>query len=152
MKFGAYTACLHDRTLPEALTVLADLGLTSAEVNSGGFLDHSRIPIDAILASQGAAQDYLGLYEGTGVELTALNCNGNPLHADAEVRRKHSDELERSVRAASRLGISSVITMSGLPAGQPSSTVLSDVLDYQWGVAVPYWKDQRLPYRYLYLR
>lgn len=152
MMFGAYTACLHDRTLPEALTVLADLRLTSAEVNSGGFLDHPHIPIDAILASQTAAQDYLGLYEGTGVELTALNCNGNPLHADPEVRRKHSDELERSIRAASRLGVTAVITMSGLPAGQagctvpswavnPWDSIWSDVLDYQWGVAVPYWKE-----------
>ena len=38
MKLGAYTACLHDRPLAEALTILAGLGLTSAEINSGGFL------------------------------------------------------------------------------------------------------------------
>ena len=38
MKLGAYTACLHDKTLEEALTILRDLGLTSAEINSGGFI------------------------------------------------------------------------------------------------------------------
>ena len=31
MKLGAYTACLHDRSLPESLKILAELGLTSAE-------------------------------------------------------------------------------------------------------------------------
>jgi predicted dehydrogenase len=36
MKLGAYTGCLHDLPLSEALRSLADLGLTSAEVNSGG--------------------------------------------------------------------------------------------------------------------
>jgi sugar phosphate isomerase/epimerase len=152
MKFGAYTACLHDKTLPEALKVLASMGLTSAEVNSGGFLDYPHIPMDSLLWSNGAVDDYLGLYEGTGVQLTALNCNGNPLHADAEVRAKHAEDIRRSIKVASKLGIGTVITMSGLPGGQanasvpswavnPWDSVWSDVLDYQWGVAVPFWKE-----------
>ena len=28
MKLGAYTACLHDRSLPETLKILGELGLT----------------------------------------------------------------------------------------------------------------------------
>ena len=32
MKLGAYTACLHDKSLPDALKILADLGLDSAEI------------------------------------------------------------------------------------------------------------------------
>ena len=38
MKFGVYNAILHDRSLPEALEVIAGLGLTGIELNSGGFL------------------------------------------------------------------------------------------------------------------
>ena len=34
LKLGAYTACLHDRTLTEALDVLRSNGLTSVEVNT----------------------------------------------------------------------------------------------------------------------
>ena len=41
MKLGAYTACLHDKPLEEALEILRDLGLNSAEINSGGFLAHA---------------------------------------------------------------------------------------------------------------
>ena len=152
MKFGAYTACLHDRTLPDALKVLADLGLESAEINSGGFLDYPHIPMDAILHSSGAAEDYLGLYEGTGITLTGLNCNGNPLHADPEVRAKHSEDLRRSIKVAGKIGVKRVVTMSGLPGGQATSTVPSwavnpwdsiwlDIQDYQWGLAVPFWKE-----------
>lgn len=38
MKLGAYTACLHDRPLADALDVLQSNGLTSVEVNTGGFI------------------------------------------------------------------------------------------------------------------
>ena len=41
MKLGAYTACLHDKPLPETLAILAGLGLDGAEINSGGFLPRS---------------------------------------------------------------------------------------------------------------
>jgi sugar phosphate isomerase/epimerase len=34
MKLGAYTACLHDKPVAEALRILRDLGLDSAEINS----------------------------------------------------------------------------------------------------------------------
>ena len=152
MKYGAYTACLHDKKLPDALKVLAGLGLTSAEVNSGGFLDYPHIPMDAILHSNGAAEEYLGLYDGTGVVLTGLNCNGNPLHADPEVRAKHSEDLRRSIKVAGKFGIKRVVTMSGLPGGHAGSAVNTwsvnpwdsiwlDVIDYQWSLAVPFWRE-----------
>jgi hypothetical protein len=38
LKLGAYTACLHDRPLAEAPEVRRGLGLTSAQVNTGGFI------------------------------------------------------------------------------------------------------------------
>ena len=44
MKLGVYNAILHDRPLPEALKVIADLGLTGIEINSGGFLPPVHIP------------------------------------------------------------------------------------------------------------
>jgi hypothetical protein len=34
MKLGAYTACLHDQPVAEALQTLRGLGLESAEINS----------------------------------------------------------------------------------------------------------------------
>ncbi|WP_246830339.1 hypothetical protein [Micrococcus sp. HMSC31B01] len=37
LTYGAYTACLQDRPLEAALDLLASLGLTGAEVNTGGF-------------------------------------------------------------------------------------------------------------------
>jgi sugar phosphate isomerase/epimerase len=153
MKLGAYTACLHDKPVAEALQTLRDLGLDSAEINSGGFLPAPHLPIEQLRASQDAREEYLGLFSSAGVTLTALNCNGNPLHADPEVRDKHGNDVREAISLAALLGVRRVVTMSGLPASEPggrlpSWTVLPwdsaylDARDYQWQeVAVPYWKD-----------
>jgi sugar phosphate isomerase/epimerase len=153
MKFGAYTAVLHDRPIADALKTLRDLGLDSAEINSGGFLPAPHLPIEEIRASAGAREEYLGLFAAHGISLTALNCNGNPLHADPEVRAKHGRDVREAIELAALLGVKRVVTMSGLPgtdgaATLPAWTVLPwdssylDARDYQWNeVAIPYWRD-----------
>jgi hypothetical protein len=115
MKLGAYTACLHDKPVEEALQILRDLGLDSAEINSGGFLPAVHLPVDAVRSSDAARDEYLGLFTASGVALTALNCNGNPLHPDPEVREKHANDLRESIEIAALLGVKRIVTMSGLP-------------------------------------
>jgi sugar phosphate isomerase/epimerase len=153
MKLGVYTAILHDRPLEEALDVIASLGLDAAEVNAGGFLPPVHIPIDDVIESQAARDDYLGLFEAKGVALAGLNANGNPLHPNPVIGEKHASDLRRAIRAAGALEQTRVVTMSGLPGGEPGATVPNwvvnawntgalDVLDYQWDrVAVPFWAE-----------
>jgi sugar phosphate isomerase/epimerase len=153
MKLGVYNAILHDRPLAEALQVIAGLGLTGIEINTGGFLPPVHVPkIDEILESDAARDDYLGIFEGTGVAIAGLNCNGNPLHPDRSIGEKHAEDIRRSIRLAHRLGQNRVVTMSGLPGGEPGATRTNwivnawnsaalDVLDYQWEIAADFWKE-----------
>ena len=67
MNFGAYTACVHDKPLGEALQLLRELGLDSAEINSGGFLPPVHLPIEQLRASRDARDEYLGLFASSGV-------------------------------------------------------------------------------------
>jgi sugar phosphate isomerase/epimerase len=152
MKLGAYTACLHDLPLPDALETLASLGLESAEINSGGFLPPVHLPVEEIRASEGAREEYLGLFADAGLTLTALNCNGNPLDPDPVVGPRHAQDVLDSIEIAALLGVRRVVTMSGTPAAGPSGTkpvwnvlpwhsAFLDVRDYQWNeVAVPFWR------------
>lgn len=152
MKLGVYNAILHDRSLTDALQVIADLGLSGIELNSGGFLPAAHIPtFDDILVSDTARDDYLGIFEGTGVGIAGLNCNGNPLHPKKAIRDKHAEDVRRSIRLAHRLGQDRVVTMSGLPGGEPGASVTNwivnawnsaalDVLDYQWEIAANFWR------------
>ena len=152
LTLGAYTACLHDRTLDEALDVLRANGLTSVEVNTGGFIPAPHCPVDLLLASATARAEYLATFAARGMELTALNCNGNPLNPLPGVGPKHADDLRRTIRLAGLLGIRNVITMSGTPGSDPDARypswvvnpwdgVYLDVLDYQWGVAAEFWTE-----------
>lgn len=149
MQLGAYNACLHDKPLGEALQIIADLGLTSAEINSGGFLPPVHLPIEQLRGSQDARAEYLGEFSSRGLTLTALNCNGNPLHPDPDF--PHRQDLFESLEIAALLGVKRVVTMSGTPGIEASSTRTAwnplpwwspflDVRDYQWEVAVPFWQ------------
>src|SRR5207245_10487273 len=152
MKLGACTACLHDRPLPEALDVLKSNGLTSAEVNTGGFIPSPHCHIDLLLSSEQARRDYLDVFASRGMELTGLNCNGNPLNPLPGVGPKHADDLRRTIELAGLLGVRHVVTMSGTPGSDPDAKypswvvnpwdgVYMDVLDYQWRVGAELWKQ-----------
>jgi sugar phosphate isomerase/epimerase len=153
MKLGVYNAILHDRSLDEAIATVAGLGLEGIELNSGGFLPATHIPtLDDILVSDDARDDFLGKFEGSGVSIAGLNCNGNPLHPNSVIGDKHGGDVLRSVKLAHRLGQNRVVTMSGLPGGEPGAKFPNwvvnawnsahlDVLDYQYGVAVNYWRE-----------
>jgi sugar phosphate isomerase/epimerase len=150
LRLGAYTACLHDRPLEAALEVLESNGLTSVEVNTGGFIPSPHCHVDLLLSSAQARRDYLGLFASRGMELTGLNCNGNPLNPLPGVGPKHADDLRRTIELASLLGVPNVVTMSGTPGSDPGARypswvvnpwdgVYMDVLDYQWDVAAEFW-------------
>ena len=153
MKLGVYNAILHDRPLEDAIKVIAGLGLNGIEINSGGFLPPVHIPeIDEIITDPAAAKAYLAHFDGTGVEIAGLNCNGNPLHPNPVIGEKHAEDVRRSIRAAAALGQKRVVTMSGLPGGEPGTlhpnwivnawnSAALDVLDYQWEIAARFWSE-----------
>lgn len=153
MRLGLYNAILHDRPLPAALEAIAEVGLTGIELNTGGFLPATHIPtFDDILVSDAARDDFLEIFDGTGVEIAGLNCNGNPLHPTRVIGDKHAEDVRRAIRLAQRLGQHRVVTMSGLPGGEPGSTRTNwvvnawnsaalDVLDYQWEIAADFWRE-----------
>lgn len=153
MKYGVYTAILHDRPLPEALSVIKGLGLDAAEINVGGFLPPVHMPtIDDILISDDARDEYLGTFAEAGVELAGLNANGNPLHPNPEIGPPTLADIERAIKVANRLGQTRVVTMSGLPGADSAAAVPTwivnpwessylDVRDAQWEAATPIWRN-----------
>jgi sugar phosphate isomerase/epimerase len=153
MKLGVYTAVLHDRPLPEALDVIRSLGLVGAEINAGGFLPTPHLPVEGLLTGRVDPEAYLEPFVETGVELTGLNVNGNPLHADPEVGPEDAEDLRRAIKIAAMIGVRRVVTMSGLPAAHPGGrwpawhvnpwdSGYLDSLEYQWDdIAVPFWRE-----------
>lgn len=150
LTYGAYTACLQDRTLEEALDVLAGVGLTGAEVNTGGFIPSPHAPVDLLLTSDRARRDYLRIFADRGMELTGLTASGNPLSPLPTEGLGHAESLRRTIELAGLLGVREVVAMSGTPGSDPGARHPSwvvnpwngidlEVLAYQWSVAVPFW-------------
>ena len=86
------------------------------------------------------------------MELTGLNCNGNPLNPLPGVGPKHADDMRRSIELAGALGVKNIVCMSGTPGSDPDAQypswvvnpwdgVYMDVLDYQWDVAAKFWTE-----------
>lgn len=151
MKFGVYNAIVHDFSLDEALERVAGLGLDGIEVNSGGFLPPVHIPMDEILRSDSAADQYRRRFEDRGLEILGLNCNGNPLNPDPAIGPQDAEDIKRSIRAAAALGQTRVVTMSGLPAADPGGKFPAwnvntwgshalDSLEWQWDRLVEFWE------------
>lgn len=154
MKLGLFTSCLGDRPLHDVLPVMKEAGLTSLEVCVGGFLPSPHLHTELLLSSQTARDEYLGLLTEHGVQLTALNVNGNPIHPDREVAGKHAKDLFNAIQLAGLLGVRNIVAMSGTPGEGPAGkypawvsvfpwdSAYSTVLDYQWNdVAIPFWKS-----------
>ena len=92
------------------------------------------------------------MFSSRGMELTGLNCNGNPLNPLPGVGPKHADDLRRTIELAGLLGVKNIVTMSARRARTPTRKypswvvnpwdgVYMDVLDYQWDVAAKYWSE-----------
>jgi sugar phosphate isomerase/epimerase len=147
-----FTSCLHDRDLDGVIDVAHDLGLTSLELNSGGFFRDYHIHVSELLVSGDARAQFKAKLAGAGLALTALNNNANPLHPDPEVGQRHRREIHDAIDLAALIDVPVVVTMSGNPGAEPGAMAPSwvvspwdsaylDVLDYQWSLVLPFWKD-----------
>ncbi|GBR12186.1 sugar phosphate isomerase/epimerase family protein [Asaia spathodeae] len=115
MKIGFVSDSLGTLSFDQMLDQAAALGVEGVEINTGGWSRAPHLDLSRLRQSPAARRDFLHAFESRGLEVIALNVNGNPLHP---VDRRQGEELHETVRLAGDLGISRICTMSGLPEGQ----------------------------------
>jgi sugar phosphate isomerase/epimerase len=152
MRIGLYTVALQHLPLDDLLDSMASWDITDAEIAAGGFVHAAHCPTEQLLRSRQLRQNWLGRFQDRGMRISALNVNGNPLHPDPRVREAHARDTERALRLAPLVGVDRIVVMPGAPGGDPRAsrsgwypapweTGLLDARDYQWSVAVPYWRS-----------
>jgi len=150
MKIGLVSDSLADLSLDAMLEAAAALGVQGVEINTGNWSSAPHIDLPGLLASGAERQRFLGAIEGRGLQLIALNANGNQLHpTDGE---RQSEVLRQTIQLAGLLGIKKVCLMSGLPSGAPGDTTpnwvvsswppeTQSILQWQWEEKLlPYWR------------
>ncbi|MDJ0631276.1 MAG: sugar phosphate isomerase/epimerase [Rhodobacter sp.] len=150
MKLGFVSDSLGSLSFENVLDHAARLGLDGVEVNTGGWSTAPHFDLAAMRDSADARRAFGQAFEARGLEIIALNANGNPLHPTDPAQRAR---LEDTIRIAGEMGITTVCAMSGLPAGNatdrmPNWVVSSwppetqAILRYQWDdVLLPFWTE-----------
>jgi len=117
MKIGMVSDSLGHLGFEEMLDAAADLGVQGIEVNTGNWSGAPHMDLSGLLADAGARTRFRGAFERRGLELIALNANGNQLHPTDGARQL--GVVRDTIRLAGELGVDKVCMMSGLPAGGP---------------------------------
>ena len=150
MKIGLVSDSLGHLKFTEMLDTAKDLGIAGVEVNAANWTTAPHCDLAGLVKSAEARKAFKKEFEKRGLELIALNANGNQLHpTDGE---RQSKALYDTIMLAGQLEVTTVVLMSGLPAGAagdklPNWVVSSwppetqAILKYQWDdVMLPYWK------------
>lgn len=154
MKLSYVTDSLGHLPFEKMLDVVAEMGINTIEMTTGGWSPAPHLRLDELLESDAKRNEFLNALEKRNIKLCALNCSGNPLDP-GELGKQHREVTDKTMELAKLFGVKKVIMMSGLPAGSPEDKVpnwitytvswppvLKEILDYQWNdVAIPYWKD-----------
>jgi sugar phosphate isomerase/epimerase len=137
----------------ETLDYLVGLGLEAIEIGTGAYPGDAHCQPRALLSSERKLTAFRDAIRRRGLTISALSCHGNPLHPDRRIAREHHQVFLETVELATKLGVQTVITFSGCPAGDPKGTQpnwivapwppeFAKALDWQWKErVVPYWKE-----------
>jgi sugar phosphate isomerase/epimerase len=150
MKLGFVSDSLGGLSLDTMLGHAQRLGVGGVEVNTCGWSTAPHFDLKGMLGNANAQKSFLEAFQDRGLEVISLNANGNPLHPTEAAQ---GEGLRETIRVAGEMGIKTVCTMSGLPAGSAVDTMpnwvvsswppeTQTILRYQWDdVLIPFWTE-----------
>ena len=159
MKLSICTDVFGKIPFTEMLDKVKAYGIDAIEMTAGGWGGCCFIPsAEELINDEAKLAAFKAEIDKRGMEISALNCSGNPL-IDTPMGKAHSKTMRDTFVLAGKLGVKTVVTMSGLPAGAPGdktpnwfvSTVswpeydgfnyMAEGVKYQWEVAAEWWKE-----------
>ena len=150
MKLGFVSDSLGGLSFEAMLDHAARLGVSGVEVNTCGWSTAPHFDLKGMLGNAAKQKAFLQAFSDRGLEVISLNANGNPLHPTDPAQGLG---LRDTIRVAGELGIKTVCTMSGLPAGNATDTMpnwivsswppeTQAILRYQWEEKLlPFWAE-----------
>src|SRR5437899_7255825 len=119
MKIGLYLVILNSLKFEEALDYVASLGLQTVELGAGAYAGTVHCDPEALLASDRKTKDLLQAISSRGLQISALNVAGNPIHPNRQIAAAHDADFRKCIRLAQKLDVEVVINFSGCPGGAP---------------------------------
>ena len=159
MKLSICTDVFAGMEFTEMLDKVVEYGLQGIEMTAGGWGGCCFIPsAEELINDDEKRAAFKAEIDKRGLEISALNCSGNPL-INTPMGKMHSKTMHDTLKLAGLLGVKTVVTMSGLPAGSPTDTTpnwfvstvswpeyegfnyMVEGVKYQWEVAKEWWTE-----------
>jgi len=154
MKIGVFSVLFADKSLNEALNIIAEVGAEAIEIPTGGFAPKNHCDPASLLTNENRIRKFQQKVEQKGLFISALGCSGNPLHPDKHFARQHIQDFRDTVLLAGKMGIERVIVFAGCPGDSDEAKVpnwitcpwpeyYTELLSWQWEKKIiPFWKEQ----------
>lgn len=162
MKLSICTDVFGRIPLAEMLDKVKAYGIDAVELTTGGWGGCFFVPsARELLDNPAKLQSFKDEIARRGLSISALNCSGNPL-VNNPMGKAHSRTIHDTAELAGKLGVTTIVTMSGLPEAAPgdvtpnwiTSTVswpeydgksyMVDAVNYQWEVGAKWWEAYAL--------
>ena len=153
MKLGLCASLYIDRPLDQVFEIAEKMGIKGLEIYCGGSGKSRHIDVDELLESEAALQKYMDQFKKQNMEISTLNCVGNPVHPIREKAEADRRMFEKTVMLCEKMGMDKIIVFSGTPGGCPGDKTPNwitcpwpdefyEARKYQWeDVLIPYWTE-----------
>src|SRR5215204_6258499 len=103
MKIGMVTDSLGHLSLEDMLDTASRLGVRGIEFNAANWTSAPHMNLKELLGSAADRRDLLTAVKKRGLDIIALNANGNQLHPTEG--QKQSEALHDTIRLAGAIGV-----------------------------------------------
>ncbi len=153
MKLGVFSPLFQTLSLEAMLDRVVAEGLEAVEIGTGNYPGNSHCDPLVLLQDSAKREAFSKAITDRNLILSALSCQGNPLHPRREVARSSHETFVKTVELASKIGVECVVVFSGCPgdseeAKHPNWVVspwppdYQELIEWQWKEKViPYWRD-----------
>ncbi|KLU60605.1 xylose isomerase-like TIM barrel [Peptococcaceae bacterium CEB3] len=154
MQLGVLTVLFQDKPLEEMLDIVQEFGLDAIELGTGNYPGNAHCNPDELLSDAPMLRRMQDAIAAHGLVVSALSCQGNPLHPRLDVARQAHDVWRKTVLLAERTGIRCINVFSGCPGDSDTASApnwvtcawppdYERVLQWQWQKKlIPYWQDE----------
>ncbi len=153
MKLAVVAGVFAPVALEEVLDRIVGHGFDAVEFPTGNYGGTPCFDLNTVLKENGALRALRVAVEARGLTISALSCQGNPLHPREEIAGAHHAVMLQTFRLAAELGVGVVNVFSGCPGAGDGSRYpywvscawppdFLEVLHWQWREKlIPYWQS-----------
>jgi sugar phosphate isomerase/epimerase len=153
VRVGVFTALLSQFPLDQVIQKLKTLNLDTVELGTGNYPGDPHCKL-SMLDNKAELDTFKKKLDDNGIKISALSCHGEPLHPNADLRKRNQETQRQTILLAEKLGVPVVIDFSGCPGESETSKYpnwvtspwpphYQELLAWQWEhVAAPFWTER----------